>query len=132
MATLLDLTFVMTIWLLVTADLSLVNIGIGIGIALLLTRRSQKTAGHWKTIVSLLWKIVVAIPIAYIEAFEMILRPHNHEVITTMPAFSERDRQSSEITFLEIFLITFTPKTIVLDQREDGGYDVHKVVRRRA
>ncbi len=131
MAILPDLIFVMTIWLLITTDTSLANIGIGIVIALLLTQRSQKTTNHWKTVVSLLLKIVVAIPMAYIEAFEMILRPHNHEVITTMPAFSARDRQSFEITFLEIFLITFTPKTIVLDQRADGGYDVHKVVRGR-
>ena len=127
MATFLNIALTITIWLLVTADLSWPNVVIGVVISLLLSRLRSKRAVPWKTIVSLLWDVVLAIPKAYIEAFEMILWPHQQEEVTIMPSSTSR---ASEVVFLEIFLITFTPKTIVLDQREGGGYDVHQVVRR--
>lgn len=127
MATFLNLALTITIWLLVTADLSWPNIVLGAGIGLLLSRMKSKRAVPVKKILSLLWDVVIAIPKAYIEAFEMIFWPHNQEEITTMPGSASR---ASEVVFLEIFLITFTPKTIVLDQRKGGGYDVHQVVRR--
>ena len=34
------------------------------------------------------------------------------------------------LIFLDIFLITFTPKTIVLNYRDDGWYTVHRIRRR--
>ena len=127
MATFLNLVLTITIWLLITADLSWPNIILGVGIGLLLARMKSQQAVPLKKILSLLWDVVVAIPKAYIEAFEMILWPHQVERTTIMPGSSSR---ASEVVFLEIFLITFTPKTIVLDQRKGGGYDVHQVVRR--
>lgn len=124
MTTVLDLLLIWAIWLLVTADLSWVNVLIGLAIALLFAKKQQQVT-PWKDILRLLGKIAIAIPKAYLEAFEMILWPHHQEVITVV---SGLPHPSSEVVFLEIFLITFTPKTIVLDQT-DGGYDVHQVQR---
>jgi multicomponent Na+:H+ antiporter subunit E len=75
-----------------------------------------------------LGKILRAIPIAYIEAIEMIFRPHQGEdvEIERVPA-----NRSAGLIFLDIFLITFTPKTIVYKYTQDGGYEVHRVKRRR-
>jgi len=126
-----DLFLRLTIWFLLTADLSLANIVIGVAIAFLLPTfgpRSFVAPAVLKDWLQILWEIIVAIPKAYIEAFEMILRPHNHEEI--IPETS-RPRRTPGLLFLDIFLITFTPKTIVVKHHEEGWHEVHWVKRRR-
>ena len=123
----LNIILRLTIWLLLTSDLSLENIAIGIVISLVLphSRGSIGSLGDW---LQALGKILMAIPIAYIEAIEMILRPHQAEEIEIERVPPNR---SSGLVFLDIFLITFTPKTIVCKYNQDGGYEVHRVKRRR-
>ena len=41
-----------------------------------------------------------------------------------------RPQRTPGLIFLDIFLITFTPKTIVVKCHEDGWYEVHRVKRR--
>jgi multicomponent Na+:H+ antiporter subunit E len=115
------------IWFLLTANFSPVNIVIGIGIAFLLPRSSTSP----ERLKDLLWgigKIVIAIPQAYMEAIELILRPHLHEEIVMERVQS---RRSPGLVFLDIFLITFTPKTTVLKYHDEGWYEVHHVRRRK-
>lgn len=117
----------LTIWFLLTADWSWVNIVLGVAIAFLLPFRypSREKLSDW---LKVLGKIIIAIPQAYGEAIEMILRPHNEETV-------KRERvkpgRSSALIFLDIFLITFTPKTIVLHYHERGWFDVHYVQREK-
>ena len=77
----------------------------------------------------MLGKIFQAIPQAYIEAVELMFRPHKHEdvVMEKVPL-----HRSPLLIFLDVFLITFTPKTIVLKYHQHGWYFVHRVRRRRA
>ena len=125
-----DLVLRLTIWFLLTADLSPANIAIGICVALLIPHRYtfpdtwRRSLKEWLRV---LWHIVVAIPQAYIEAFEIMLRPHKKEDVTLERV---RPYRTPGLIFLDIFLITFTPKTIVLQYREDGWYEVHQVKRR--
>ncbi|MEM1366721.1 MAG: Na+/H+ antiporter subunit E [Cyanobacteria bacterium P01_H01_bin.15] len=123
----LNLFLRLGIWLLLTADISPANILIGLAIALLLPGRkpSPTQLRDW---LHVLWEIVVAIPTAYIEAFELIFRPHNEEEITIERVKANR---TPGLIFLDIFLITFTPKTIVVKYNEDGWYEVHRVQRRK-
>jgi len=123
----LNIILRLTIWLLLTSDLSPENIAIGIIVSLILpnSRESIGTVRDW---LQALGRIVMAIPIAYIEAIEMIFRPHQAEEIEIERVPPNR---SSGLVFLDIFLITFTPKTIVCKYRQDGGYEVHRVKRRR-
>ncbi len=123
----LNIILRLTIWLLLTSDLSLENIAIGMVISLILphTHQSIGTLREW---LQVLGKIVMAIPLAYIEAIEMIFRPHQAEEIEIARVPPNR---SSGLIFLDIFLITFTPKTIVRKYRQDGGYEVHRVKRRK-
>ncbi len=123
----LNLLLRLTIWFLLTADLSLTNIVIGVCVALLLPGRSR-TPGALKDWLRALWETIVAIPQAYMEAVEIILRPHNHEDVTMERVKPQR---TPGLIFLDIFLITFTPKTIVLKYHEDGWYEVHWVRRRK-
>ena len=123
----LNIILRLVIWFLLTANLSVANIIIGICVALLLPH-GRSGSGTLKDWLRVLWKVVVEIPQAYVEAFELILRPHTQEEIVMEQV---KPRRSSGLIFLDIFLITFTPKTIVLKYHEDGWYEVHRVTPRR-
>lgn len=124
----LNLILRLVIWFLLTANFSLTNIIIGIAIALVLPglHKTPMVLTDWLRV---FYEIVIAIPQAYAEAFEMIFRPHNYEEITREEV---KPRRTPGLIFLDIFLITFTPKTIVVKYHEDGWYAVHWVRRRRA
>lgn len=124
----LNLLLRLTIWFLLTADVSLANILIGVGVCLLLPGWS-KSPGALKDWLHTLWEVLVAIPQAYLEAFEIMFRPHRHEDVTLERV---KPRRTPGLIFLDIFLITFTPKTIVLRYQERGWYEVHWVRRRRS
>jgi len=115
----------LTIWFLLTADFSLANIAIGIIIAALLPRSNTppEPLREW---LGVLGKILMAIPIAYLEAFELIFRPHRHEDVIMEKVPNHR---SPLLIFLDVLLITFTPKTIVVKYHEEGFYEVHRVRR---
>lgn len=123
----LNIILRLTIWLLLTSDLSIENIAIGIVISLILPH-TQQSIGSLRDWLRVIGKIAMAIPIAYIEAIEIIFRPHQAEEIEIERVPANR---SSGLVFLDIFLITFTPKTIVYKYTQDGGYEVHRVKRRR-
>ncbi len=123
----LNIILRLAIWFLLTADFSLANIIIGVSIALLLPH-SYTSLEKLKDWLRVLWEIVVAIPQAYIEAIQIMLRPHNHEEIVMERV---KPRRTPGLVFLDIFLITFTPKTIVLKYHERGWYEVHRVRRKR-
>lgn len=123
----LNLILRLTIWFLLTADLSWPNILIGVTIALLLPRQYTEP-GALKDWLRALGETLMAIPQAYKEAVEIMLRPHTQEAVTEERVKPQR---TPGLIFLDIFLITFTPKTIVLKYREDGWYEVHRVQRPR-
>lgn len=115
----------LVLWFLLTADFSGANIVIGLCIALLLPRSytAPETLREW---LRSLKKILMVIPAAYQEAFEIMLHPHRHETIVKEQVPAHR---SPRMIFLDIFLITFTPKTIVTKHDDRGWYEVHHVRR---
>lgn len=117
----------LAIWFLLTANFSVVNIIIGVSIALLLPGR-PKSIGALKDWLRALWESIVAVPVAYKEALEIIFFPHTEEeiVMERVPA-----RRTPGLIFLDIFIITFTPKTVVVKYHEDGWYEVHRIQRRK-
>ncbi|GAB4543469.1 MAG: Na+/H+ antiporter subunit E [Pleurocapsa sp.] len=121
--TYLNLILRLTIWFLLTNDFSLPNILIGIAIALVLPRgyTSKEKLQDW---LKTLWKVIKAIPQAYLEAIEIIFRPHNRETIIRQRV---KRKRTPGLIFLDIFLITFTPKTIVTKYDDRGWYEVHEV-----
>ncbi|WP_035994379.1 Na+/H+ antiporter subunit E [Leptolyngbya sp. KIOST-1] len=126
MAGYLNLLLRLLIWFLLTADLSWANILIGVTVSVLLPR-GVTNPGTLKDWLRTLGEVVVAIPQAYAEAVEIMVRPHRHEVVTIDRA---KPRRTPSLLFLDIFLITFTPKTIVQHYREQGWYEVHRISRR--
>lgn len=123
MITVLDLLMRLSIWFLLTTDLSGPNVLIGVALALLIPR-GQPTVGRLQDWLRVIGEILWAIPQAYLEAIEIIFRPHHGEVITLEQVKPQR---TPGLIFLDIFLITFTPKTIVLKYQERGWYEVHQI-----
>lgn len=123
----LNLSLRLAIWFLLTADLSLANIVIGVAIALLLPR-GYTSPGALKDWLRVLWEIIIAIPQAYLEAIQIMFRPHNEEAIVRKRVKPQR---TPGLIFLDIFLITFTPKTIVLKYHQQGWYEVHQIFRKK-
>ncbi|TAF02151.1 MAG: cation:proton antiporter [Nostocales cyanobacterium] len=114
----------LTIWFLLTSDFSTTNIIIGLIIAFLLPRgyTSRAKFTEW---VKVLGQVLVAILVAFKEAFEIILYPHHREEIIKEEV---KHKHSSLLVFMDIFLITFTPKTIVVKHHEEeGSYEVHYI-----
>ena len=122
----LNIILRLVIWFLLTADFGLTNIIIGVAIALLLPR-NYTSPGRLKDWLQIFWEIILAIPQAYLEAIQIMLRPHNEEDIVRQRV---RPRRTTGLIFLDIFLITFTPKTIVTKYDKQGWYEVHRVCRR--
>lgn len=126
LSAILNIILRLTIWFLLTADLSIANIIIGVAIAFLLPS-SYTSPERLKDWLRVLWEIIIAIPQAYLEAFEIMLRPHNEEEIVRQRV---PPRRTPGLVFLDIFLITFTPKTIVTKYDNRGWYEVHKIKRK--
>ena len=126
----LNLILRLAIWFLLTADFSFANITIGIFISLILPQSysSYKNSGAIKDWLTALWETIIAIPQAYIEALQIIISPHNGEEIVMEQV---RPNRTPGLIFLDIFMITFTPKTIVLKYHQEGQYEVHYVRRRK-
>jgi len=118
----------LTIWFLLTADLSPVNVTIGIAVSLLLPSAASPPRAVLRDWLRAGWEVLVAIPQAYKEAIEIMIRPHREEYTTR-----ERvpPRRTPGLIFLDIFIITFTPKTIVKRYHERGWYEVHWISRRK-
>ncbi|QLE55837.1 Na+/H+ antiporter subunit E [Nostoc sp. TCL26-01] len=123
----LNLILRLVIWFLLTANFSVANIIIGVSIAFLLPGHPQ-TKESLKDWLRVLGEVIVAIPQAYIEAFDIMLHPHHYEEVTMERV---KPNRTPGLIFLDIFLITFTPKTIVFKYHEQGWYEVHWVRRRR-
>jgi multicomponent Na+:H+ antiporter subunit E len=115
----------LTLWLLLTANFTWLNVLIGGIVAALLppVTNIQDPPLQW---LKQMGKLLLAIPQAYLEAFQLLLWPHRHEAIVKEPATS----RSPRMIFLDVLLITFTPKTIVLKYDPEGWYEVHRVQRR--
>ncbi|KST69577.1 Na+/H+ antiporter subunit E [Mastigocoleus testarum] len=124
----LNLILRLVIWFLLTANLSVANIIIGVSVALLLPGR-LKSPGTLKDWLRAIGEALVAIPQAYFEALQIMLFPHQHEDVTLERV---RPGRTPGLIFLDVFIITFTPKTIVLKYHEKGWYEVHWVKRRKA
>jgi len=122
----LNLILRLAIWFLLTANFSIVNILIGVSVALLLPG-GPKSLGKLQDWLRALGEILIAIPQAYWEAFEIMFRPHLYEEITLERV---KPNRTPGLIFLDIFLITFTPKTIVVKYHEAGWYEVHRITRK--
>ncbi|MBE9029217.1 Na+/H+ antiporter subunit E [filamentous cyanobacterium LEGE 11480] len=124
----LEILLRLAIWLLLTSDLSLENLAIGVAVSVILPHSAiaPVVIRDWLRAIG---EVLIAIPQAYVEAIEIMLWPHKWETVSMERV---KPRRTPGLIFLDIFIITFTPKTIVLKYHDDGWYEVHRVQRRRS
>ena len=103
-------------WLLLTADIGPANICIGLAAAVLIPKIPGKPVSG-KILTAVLLLCLRAVPVAYLQAADMVIRRHRFEYTETHPV---RFGFNPLVIFMEIFLVTFTPKTLVI------GFDKHK------
>ncbi|MCG9887026.1 MAG: cation:proton antiporter [Cyanobacteria bacterium] len=122
----INLVFRLGIWFLLTANFSPTNIAIGIIVTLLLPRGPVMSSPPrvWAKGIK---DLLLAIPQSYLEAFEILLFPHRHEYVTRKRV---PHRRTSGMVFLDVLLITLTPKTIVQNYDPEGWYEIHHISRK--
>lgn len=127
MTLLLSIGFRLLLWILLTADLSPVNLAIGMALALLLPQAHRRRQ-PLRPVLRALAGSLVAIPLAYGEALALIAaRGDEQERWIERPASSS---SSPLVIFLEVLAITLTPFTIVLGVSAAGDglrYRIHQL-----
>lgn len=120
----LHLFFRLGIWFLLTSDFSPANIMIGMAVAFVLPKPPISfPLREWLPVFA---RGILMLPQAYKEAIEMMIFPHRYEGLQLEKV---RHGRPDFLIFLDIFFITFTPKTVVIKYHKEGWYEVHKVKR---
>ncbi len=110
-------------WLLLTADIGPANICIGLAAAVLIPKIPGKPVSG-KVLTAVLLQCLRAVPIAYLQAADMVIRRHRFEYTETHPV---RLGFNPLVVFMEIFLVTFTPKTLVINFDKHRHITVHHI-----
>ena len=115
-----------SLWMLLTSDLSWPNALIGFAASLLvsLLQPYRFSAAQFLQLAGL---TVLNLPRAIFETFLLVFVPHRFERIETHELKKPGDPWS---VFMETFLITFTPMTLVTSSEEDGRIHIHVVSRK--
>lgn len=128
MARLIVIGLRLLVWLLLSADLEATNVAIGIAVALLLPLPRRQPDLAFSDLRRSLLASLLAIPLAYREAFLLLChRPEQEEQCLQRAEFSPK-RPLAVVVFLDVFRITITPLTIALGMDADGShYRVHRL-----
>jgi multicomponent Na+:H+ antiporter subunit E len=116
------------IWLLLSADLEAANVAIGLAVALALPLPRR----HRQLPVSELGRSLLAslraIPLAYLEALQLLWHRPSRELEELQPVMYKAARPVAALVFLDVFRITLTPLTIALGMDAPGRrYRVHRL-----
>jgi multicomponent Na+:H+ antiporter subunit E len=112
--------------MLLTSDFSVSNSLIGLAGAVVVSGLPtvRFTA---RQLLCLMGATLALLPQALVQSCAMVLRSHDHEVVTPEPLRRPEDPWGA---FHQVFLITFTPKTLVISHEEAGRVQVHSLERK--
>lgn len=128
MARLITVLLRLLIWLLLSADLSTLNVVIGVLVALLLPMARRPRPLPPRLLLRALRDSLLAIPQAYGEALVLLLQRRPWQERLESQPWSAQG--ASLLIFLEVFRITLTPLTIALGIEQPGARAcrVHRLV----
>lgn len=127
MARLITVALRLLVWLLLSADLSLVNVLIGVLVALLLPMARRRPL-PLRQLLSALAASIAAIPQAYGEA-ALLLRG-GPGMVERLESQRFTGAGSALLVFLEVFRVTLTPLTIALGVEPGGrAFRIHRLER---
>ncbi len=114
------------LWMLLTTEFSLVNACFGWVVAVLVSWLPKYRFSALQ-LLHLLGATLFRLPQALAQAIWIVLMPHGHERTVHLPLQRPQDPWRS---FCEVFLITYTPKSLVVSDEEDGIVQVHSLERK--
>lgn len=114
-------------WLLLTGDVSPDNLVIGLAGALAVGRLPVHRVSIFRMLATAL-RVLTALPVSYVQALWMVIRPHRAERIDHRKPDGMIDAWG---TFERVFLITLTPKSLAFGEDAKGGVDVHYIQPRK-
>jgi multicomponent Na+:H+ antiporter subunit E len=127
MTLVLSWCFRLLLWILLTSDLSGLNLVIGLVVALLLPQAHRRRQPLMPVLRALAASLI-AIPLAYGEAFALMTARSGEQ-----ERWIERSASGSTsplVVFLEVLAITLTPFTLVLGVSANGSgprYRIHQL-----
>jgi multicomponent Na+:H+ antiporter subunit E len=114
------------LWMLLTSAFTLANAVLGL-VAAICVCWLPKHRFSALQLMLLVGFAVIRLPQALGQACWIVLRPHEHERITSLELQQAQDPWRA---FCQIFLITYTPKSLVVSDEEDGCVQVHSLERK--
>lgn len=116
------------IWLLLSADLEAANVAIGLAVALALPMPRRHRQLPLRELLRSLLASLRAIPVAYVEAVQLLWRRPGRELEELQPVRYRPGDPVAALVFLDVFRITLTPLTIALGLDAPGRrYRVHRL-----
>jgi len=126
MARLITVALRLLIWLLLSADLSWINVLIGLLVAVLLPMARRSRPLPLRQLLVALAASLAAIPQAFMEASQLLRGGRRLEERLESQRFM--GPRSSLLVFLEVFRVTLTPLTIALGLEPDGrAFRIHRL-----
>ena len=113
------------IWMLFTADFSWLNVAVGLAASFAVSLLNLHRFSAWQ-LVRLIGTALLHLPVAVWESLCIVLLPHRHE---RMALRTVRDPGNPWAVFCQTFVITFTPRTLVCSEEEDGQLQLHSIER---
>ena len=114
------------IWMLLTSDFSWLNAGIGLAGSILVSRLHRYRFSAWQ-LICLLGAALIRLPQAVWESFMIVLLPHRYERVSVRRV---TDPQNPWAVFCQTFIITFTPRSLVISEEEEGEVRLHSLERK--
>lgn len=120
--------FAFVLWLLLTSDFSWGNVSMGL-IGALLVSWVPKHRFSVSQLVSLVAGTLLRVPLALWQALYLICNPGLVERVERVPIKNPENPWSC---FRQVFLITFTPKSVVISDEQEGQVQLHSLEKEEA
>jgi multicomponent Na+:H+ antiporter subunit E len=114
------------IWMLFTSDFSWTNAVIGLAASVLVSLLNRHHFSA-RQLIGLIGTALIRLPQAIWESFMIVLLPHRHERIST---YRMVDPKNPWAVFCQTFIVTFTPRSLVISEEKDGEVRTHSLERK--
>lgn len=114
------------VWMLLTADFSWANVLVGLFAAGLVSLLPRHRFSAWQ-LLRLIISTLIRVPMALWESFCIVFLPHPNERISGRKLDHPENRWS---VFCQTFIITFTPRSLVISE-DDEEVRIHSLEREK-
>jgi multicomponent Na+:H+ antiporter subunit E len=112
--------------MLFTSDCSWLNVLTGLAGSIVVSRLHRYRFSAWQ-LIYLVGAALLRLPQAVLESFMIVILPHRYERVSFRRM---TDPQNPWAVFCQTFLITFTPRSLVISEEEEGKVRLHSLERK--